>query len=457
LARGLDSRAAMAASLSVNAAPVALSVLTTLVSFLSLNFAASPPFRQLGNVVSLGLLLTLAASFTLLPALLLSVPPRFASQTLQLRETMARLAGFVIRRQRALMAAFGIAALASVAGMSQIVFDDTFSHYFDERFEIRRATDLFEDKLSGTIFVDFAAPVSDGSGPYGAEHMQKLRDFAAWMAARPEVADALSLLTIAKGAAAQAPQLFSVEGLPLAPQAREIAAAAYAQARAEGMIGLVDDAGRFTRVNVVLRGVSSADTLAFVRDAEARAREIFGAPVMATGLPRLSAQLSLDSARAMLASMAVTLAAVSLLLFVSLRDAKVGLVSLLPNLAPIAAAYGAWGALAGEVSFAATVVAALTFGIVVDDTVHILVKYRALRREGLAPEAAIVETFRSVGVAVVATSIILGGSFAVFAFSGFLVNQHLGWLTSMTIAAALIADLMFLPPLLLWLERRAAR
>ena len=215
---------------------------------------------------------------------------------------------------------------------------------------------------------------------------------------------------------------------------------AYEAARREGLIGLVDAAGHNSRVNVVRRGVSSANTLAFVRAAEAKAAEIFGGAVLATGLPRLSAQLSLDSSKAMVISMVFTLALVSLLLLVSLRDVRLGLISLAPNLVPILAAFGIWGFSVGEVSFAATVVGALTFGIIVDDTVHILVKYRLLRRAGHEPGAAIVNTFRSVGIAVVATSVALAASFAVFTFSGFLVNQHLGWLTAIVITAALIAD-----------------
>ena len=92
-------------------------------------------------------------------------------------------------------------------------------------------------------------------------------------------------------------------------------------------------------------------------------------------------------------------------MLVSLRDVRLGLISLAPNLVPILAAFGIWGFWVGEVSFAATVVGALTFGIIVDDTIHILVKYRLLRREGHEPGAAVVNTFRSVGIAVVATSV----------------------------------------------------
>jgi uncharacterized membrane protein YdfJ with MMPL/SSD domain len=75
-------------------------------------------------------------------------------------------------------------------------------------------------------------------------------------------------------------------------------------------------------------------------------------------------------------------------------------------------------------------------------------RYRAMRVRAPSAAAAIERTMASVGVAIITTSVALGVSFAVFAFSGFLVNQHLGYLTALTIAAALLADLLFLPALL---------
>ena len=186
---------------------------------------------------------------------------------------------------------------------------------------------------------------------------------------------------------------------------------------------------------------------------ETHAASTHGLDVVVTGLPILSARLSLDSARSMLLATALALVAVSVLLLLAVRNARLGLVSVVPNLLPIIMAFGAWGVLVGEVSFAATVVAALTFGIVVDDTVHIVLKYRRARSRGLAPDVALVSSFRSVGVAVLVTTLAIGTGFATFAASGFLVNQHFGLLSALTLAAALVADLLFLPPLLLWAER----
>ncbi len=97
----------------------------------------------------------------------------------------------------------------------------------------------------------------------------------------------------------------------------------------------------------------------------------------------------------------------------------------------------------------------MTLGIVVDDTVHFLSKYlRARRDDGLPAEDAVRYAFSSVGAALVVTSIILMVGFLVLAQSSFQINAGMGKLTAITIACALLADLLTLPALLIWLETK---
>ena len=92
----------------------------------------------------------------------------------------------------------------------------------------------------------------------------------------------------------------------------------------------------------------------------------------------------------------------------------------------------------------------MTLGIVVDDTVHFLTKFaRARREQGLPPEEAIRSTFELVGPALIITSATLFLGFSVLAMSGFAVSSQAGMMSAITIAIALIADLFFLPSLLL--------
>ena len=102
-----------------------------------------------------------------------------------------------------------------------------------------------------------------------------------------------------------------------------------------------------------------------------------------------------------------------------------------------------------------SIVACMTIGIVVDDTVHFLSKYvRAKRELGLDTEAAVRYAFRTVGVALVATSVVLVTNFAVIGTSHFYPNSSMGMLSAITIAMALVVDFLFFVPLLMALDRR---
>ncbi|MFB3068000.1 MAG: MMPL family transporter, partial [Acidobacteriota bacterium] len=109
-----------------------------------------------------------------------------------------------------------------------------------------------------------------------------------------------------------------------------------------------------------------------------------------------------------------------------------------------------WALVVGEVGMAAATVSATSLGIVVDSTVHFLSKYlRARREKGLDRPAAILYTYRTVGLAIIVNSLILSFGFAVLSLSAFRVNAQMGLLTAIAIVIALAVDFFLLPALLL--------
>ncbi|MEM7385308.1 MAG: efflux RND transporter permease subunit, partial [Verrucomicrobiota bacterium] len=140
-------------------------------------------------------------------------------------------------------------------------------------------------------------------------------------------------------------------------------------------------------------------------------------------------------------------------LVLALRSFRYGLFSLVPNVLPILAAFGIWALVVGEVGLSLSVVAALTLGIVVDDTIHLLHAYlNALRRGGLSSHQAAVRSLQQVGPALIITSLVLIAGFLTLSFSHFGVNRWMGQLAALTIALALVFDLVVLPALLLVLD-----
>ena len=133
-----------------------------------------------------------------------------------------------------------------------------------------------------------------------------------------------------------------------------------------------------------------------------------------------------------------------------LKSFKLGLISTIPNLVPVFMTFGIWAIFVGHIGLAVSVVAPVALGIIVDDTVHFLSKYRRARHElGKTPEEAVRYSFHTVGTALFLTSVILVCGFFVLTFSGFQMNVHLGLMTTIAILCALVADFLFLPTLLM--------
>ena len=176
----------------------------------------------------------------------------------------------------------------------------------------------------------------------------------------------------------------------------------------------------------------------------------------ASGVSVMFAHLSQRNINSMLGGTIFAMALISFILIFVFRSVRIGLISLLPNFIPALMSFGLWGYLVGHVGIASSVVVAVVFGIVVDDTIHFLSDYLKARRAGLGAPEAVRTAFRTVGHAMFTTTAVLSAGFLVFASSGFEVSWALGILVTMTIILALATDFLLLPTLLLAIDRKAS-
>ena len=182
------------------------------------------------------------------------------------------------------------------------------------------------------------------------------------------------------------------------------------------------------------------------------------ADVSSTGPATLFAYIGQRNIRAMLIGTVVVLIAISAILLFALKSVRLGLISILPNLLPAVLGFGVWGLTVAQVGLSLSVVVAMTIGIVVDDTVHFLSKYRRARREyGRNSEESVRYAFDTAGRALLTTTVVLVAGFLIFGFSPFVPTAQVGVLTAMVIGFALIADLTLLPALLTSADRAPAQ
>lgn len=450
-----DKRAAMRESLRINLTPVFLTTLTTVIGFLSLNFSDAPPFRDLGNMTAMGVTIAFLLSVTLLPAMMMVLPTRRPAHPARGGKLMPGLADFVVRRRNLLFWGMGALGVVLVAQLPRIELNDEFVEYFGEQNDFRQATEYAVDNLTGIYLIEYSLPAAGEGGVSDPAYLQHLEAFANWYRQQPKVLHVNVLTDIMKrlnkNLHGDDPAWYKL------PDDRELSAQYLLLYEFSLPFGLdltnqIDVRKSATRMTVTLENLTSTELLAMEKKAQ-QWLATNAPPYMQThgaSPSMMFADIGQRNIVSMLEGSFLALVLISGVLILALRSWRLGLLSLIPNLLPIAMGYGMWALIDGQIGLALSVVSGMVLGIVVDDTVHFLSKYlRARREKGLDAEQAVRYAFGTVGTALWVTTLVLALGFGVLALSDFVMNGRTGLLTAITIGLALLADFLFLPPLLM--------
>jgi predicted RND superfamily exporter protein len=439
----------------LNRGPVFLANLTTVVGFLSMNTADSPPIRELGNLVAIGLTAGTSALLIIVPQRLTRVRTLRMLATVEwLRPLLERLARGNPRR-RALLA-LGITALC-VAGIPRIHINDDFVRYFDTTFEFRRAADFSQQHMSGPNYLDLSVSSGMPDGIYDPRYLATLREFASWLRSQPLVANVASLSDVV----AEVADKFGTNDFATLTReeiAQFVLTYELSLTAGQDLDDFFDKSRSATRVSVLLSGGDSQSVIALEHAAYAWFRE--RAPsdyaVVVTGINVPVAHMSVLNIRSMLVGILSSLLIIAIAVAIYFRDVRVVLFVGPTILVPMVMGFGMWGWFVGDIGFAAAVVAAMTIGILDYDAIHVTYRYRHARRVlGVPPGEAVDLTLMTVGHAVLVNSLALAAGFVLLVFSGFEVNRALGLCTTLIMLSGLIVHLLLVPSALEWLDRRA--
>jgi len=459
---GMDRKSATLHSLRTNARPIFLTSLTTAIGFLSLNFSEMPPFRVMGNIVAFGSMIAFAYSVTLLPALMSMVPmraPMRAPAGTEGKNVFSeRLGKFVISHNVKLLWIFAALAVASAFGIARIELDDNNAEILNESYQLRQSADFINERFSGLDSLEYSLGSGQENGIIDVEYMNQVEMFANWLRQQPEVNHVSSITDVLKQL--NATLSGELDGFERLPEDSDLIAQYLLLYELSLPVGLdlnnlISFDRSASRLTVAIQGLSARKQIEFDERASAWLRE--NAPKIqtaATGVIIVGAYAVIRNITNMLIGTMVAMSVVSLILVFVFRSVRLGLLSLVPNFMPAIMSMAVWGYAVGTVSVAASIVTAIAFGIVVDDTIHLMSKYLRARAEGNSPSEAILPTFRLVGRPLLTTTLIFALGFLVFGASGLVANQTLGLLVGMTVVIALVADFLLFPPLLLAIDRK---
>jgi predicted RND superfamily exporter protein len=137
------------------------------------------------------------------------------------------------------------------------------------------------------------------------------------------------------------------------------------------------------------------------------------------------------------------------------RSVRILICSLLPNIIPLAVTAGVMGWVGVPLKPSTVLVFSVALGIAVDITIRFLVNFKQhLKGNTASIQEQVIATLHATGLSIVYTSVVLTAGFVIFCFSGFGGTKALGWLTSLTLITATLANLVLLPALLIDLFRK---
>lgn len=456
--QGMNKPDAMQESIRINFQPVLITSVTTVVGFMTMNFSEVPPFRDLGNTVAMGVIAAFFLSVFLLPALIMVLPVKEKRQADKAHKNMDAISNFVIRQRNRILIGTAIISVLIFSAIPLNTINDDFVGYFKQGVEFRDDTDFTANNLSGIYTIEYSLVAGESGGISDPIFLSQVEAFSNWLRSRDEVVHVDTITEIFKrlnkNMHGDDESYFSL------PESKDLAAQYLLLYEMSLPYGLdlnnqlnVDKSS--LKLTVVLENIPSVKTLALEQAIARWLRENTDISEFYAASPNIMfSHIGKRNVMSMVSGITYALILICIIMVVVLRSIKLGIVSLVPNLIPIGAAFGLWGIFHGDVGISIGTATGMVLGIVVDDTVHFLSKYRRAKREkGYTSEQAVQYAFATVGTALWVTTFVLVAGFMVLALSEFNMNAYMGIFTAATISLALLFDFIALPALLLKIEK----
>ena len=425
---------------------------TTALGLLSLATSDISAVRAFGVGAAVGVMVDFVMSLVLVPTLLMLLAPAsgVAPQERYLLAPMQRVARFSIAHARSvLVVTLGILAV-SAAGMRYLRVDTNHMNFFAEDHPIHQAATLFDALLSGIYNFNVlleGAPDSMKS-PDTLRRMEELR---VRLEQLPYVKKVVSVADYVKRVNQE------LNGGD--PAHHVVPASAEAIAQELFVFELSDDgrvelenvvASDYSRSQVSVKLASLSSDLVFeqILRAEQIAGEVFaGSEVRptVTGAGRIFATLDHYLVVSQVSSFATAFVTVFIVIFIVFRSARFGLLGIIANALPVCAVLGLMGWWGISLNVATVMVASVALGIVDDDTIHFIGRFRREAAAGATSARAIELATMHEGRASLTTAIINSLGYGIMIFSAYKPTAWFGGLLALTMMVAFLTEVLVVP------------
>ena len=448
--------------------PILYTVLTTICAFLSLIFSDIKPIIDFGWMMTVGLLVSMSVTFTLLPSVLNILGRKNINYRDQKKSKITSFLSKVAQENtKTIFSSAILVIIVSIVGITKLEVENSFINYFDKETEIYKGMRLIDEKLGGTTPLDVIVKFpkkekdSDSDNDWGEEEedddskywftrnkidrITQVHDYLDNLDAVGKVISFASMVRVAEDLSDGK----KLQGLEMGvlytklPDSirKEIIDPYISIKNNEARIGLrVLDSKENLRRNELIKKIN--------HDLENKLglnREEF----KLAGILILFNNLLQSLFKSQILTLGVVMAGITAMFLVLFRNITLSLIGVVPNFMAAFLILGIIGLLEIPLDMMTITIAAITIGIAVDNSIHYIYRFKEEFKKTNDYNLTLQKCHDTVGVAILNTSITIVFGFSILVLSNFIPTIYFGVFTGIAMLLAMISVLTLLPRLIL--------
>ena len=450
--------------------PILYTVLTTICAFLSLIFSGIKPIIDFGWMMTVGLLVSLSVTFTLLPSILNVLSERNTNFKGEKKSKITSFLSKVAQQNtKTIFTSAILAIVVSIVGISKLEVENSFINYFDKKTEIYKGMKLIDQKLGGTTPLDIIVKFSKK-----AEKNETDDDFDSWDDEEKdeskywftrnkidkiiEVHDYLDDLEAVGKVISFASMVRVAEDLNNGKKLQGLEMGvlytkipdAIKKEIVDPYISIKDNEARIS-----LRVLDSKEDLRrneLIKKINYDLENKLGLDrkeFKLAGVLILFNNLLQSLFKSQILTLGVVMAGITLMFLILFRNITLSLIGVVPNFMAAFLILGIIGLLRIPLDMMTITIAAITIGIAVDNSIHYIYRFKEEFKKTNDYNQTLEKCHSTVGVAILNTSITIVFGFSILVLSNFIPTIYFGVFTGIAMMLAMISVLTLLPKLIL--------
>ncbi|MES0490920.1 MAG: MMPL family transporter [Leptospirales bacterium] len=435
------------------AVPCLFTNLTTGIAFLAFITSELPPLQTLGMYTALGTMITYILSFTLLPAIMTTFQKILFKQKHLHKEP--RTNSFIINlpiwvsKHKFPIIFISIAILAlSIFGARNLEFQTDQIRHLHPSNPVRHSMNLYQEWFEGVYPIDLILEAPEKKYFHKRQNLRKIQNLEKEIIELEYTKKIYSANTFLDSSKRR---LSAQAGIKFTPRQEQQGINRLLALNFPMLRKFLPEGGDHYRISINSSWLDNNQTETLALDilnlAESFAKEN-NLTAYTTGYTTMYTDINQLLIRSQRSSITISFICIFLMIIIMTRRFWLSLLAMIPNILPVITTVGVMGWIGIKLDVATVLIAAISLGIAVDDTIHLIYAFLDHRKEGKDVPEALSIAMRHVGNPILITTVILVGGFSVLTISNFLPVAYLGGFIALNVIFALLYDFLLLPAII---------